>query len=129
MNNLDERISQALQHHESDLTTTERPFLDEIAGAFRGRNRWLTVAVYIYIFLFLGIAIWTMILFFRTDSTRYMILWASTAICCVLSIGHLKIWLWMLMNRNAVLREVKRLELAVTLMAEGLERREAEGGD
>jgi hypothetical protein len=52
------------------------------------------------------------------DTTRDQILWATAAMALVMSTGFLKDWLFSRMNMFTVLREVKRLQVQVAMLAE-----------
>ena len=45
------------------------------------------------------------------------LLWSAGALLTMLAVAMLKMYFWMEMNRNATLREVKRLELQVARLA------------
>ena len=55
---------------------------------------------------------------FTATDTRETVLWAAATVVLVTSIGFLKDWLFSRMNMFMVLREVKRLQLQVALLAE-----------
>jgi uncharacterized membrane protein YciS (DUF1049 family) len=46
-----------------------------------------------------------------------MIGWATGFVWCALFIMMVKIWYWLDLNRNAVTREIKRLELQVAQLS------------
>jgi hypothetical protein len=52
-----------------------------------------------------------------TDDVRTTVLWTAAAIVSALFVAMLKMHFWMEMNKNVVLREVKRLELQVARLA------------
>lgn len=55
--------------------------------------------------------------FFRTDSTRAMIAWASLFVVFALGTSILLVLYWLKLNRNAIARELKRLELRIAKMS------------
>jgi Na+/proline symporter len=89
--------------------------LDLIGDTFRGRNRWLTIYATIWILIFFAGAIFCLVRFFsaETDSLKEVVGWAAGTILCMIMVGLLKLWFWLEMHRNSLLREIKRLELAV----------------
>jgi len=95
---------------------SQDPSVFEMIGdSFRGRNRWITVYATVWIIAFLVGAIWCG---FRladpeTESVKEIVSWAAGLVGCVMVVGLLKIWFWLDMHRNALTREIKRLELAV----------------
>ncbi len=50
-----------------------------------------------------------------------MLLWAAAMFLCLGAVTSIKIWYWLEMNRLAVTREVKRLELQVVQIARKLD--------
>jgi hypothetical protein len=65
--------------------------------------------------LVLIVSVWQLLI---ADTTRDQILWATAAMALVMSTGFLKDWLFSRMNMFTVLREVKRLQLQVAMLAE-----------
>lgn len=65
-------------------------------------------------------AVWAALSFFRVETTRDWILYASIFLMSALGVSLLKIWFWMEMNHHAQIREIKRLELQVARIAEKL---------
>lgn len=96
---------------------SQDPSVFEMIGdSFRGRNRWITVYATIWIFIFLGAAIWCGMQFAspETDTTKEIVGWAIGTAFCIMIVGLLKMWFWLDMHRNAITREIKRLELAIS---------------
>ena len=60
-------------------------------------------------------SVWQLLI---ADTTRDQILWATAAMALVMSTGFLKDWLFSRMNMFTVLREVKRLQLQVAMLAD-----------
>jgi len=121
MTDLDERIRRAVQASDNpdpDLLPSEQNIWQMMIGVYRGKNRWLNILAIVYTFVFTGLAVWTAISFFDAETTKGMLGWGFGFTFCVLAVGNLKMWLWMQMDKNAVLREMKRLELQVALLAQ-----------
>jgi hypothetical protein len=55
--------------------------------------------------------------FGRAASTQEMIAWATGFLICGLATTMLKVWYWMELNRNTILREVKRVELQLARLS------------
>ena len=88
-----------------------------IAGAFEARTRVFTLIVGIIVVAALAAAVWVAILFFRTDEVRDMILYATLFNTCMLVIATVRLFLWQLLLRQGVMREIKRLELRLLELA------------
>jgi len=108
------------------LTKEEAKFYDEldeqgilgmIWGLFRGKNSWINILMNIVTVVFFGFFLYCMIQFFNTNDTNELIKWAGGALMFLIGISMLKIFAWMQMDKNALLREIKRLELQVSSLS------------
>lgn len=97
---------------------TEPPLLTQVTEAMAGRTWWFNLLGVPVMFAFFVLAVWAAVRFFSAQDTRAMIMWAAIFLVSTQSIAMLKLWYWMLMNRNAVTREVKRLEFQVARLSE-----------
>ena len=68
--------------------------------------------VVLMLVLFVG-ALLAGIRFFGSDDVPTMLRWGAVAWLCWFAVGFLKLWTWLEMERFAVVREIKRLELQV----------------
>jgi hypothetical protein len=118
MTNIDDTIREALRNDAGDATFDDHELgMFEMMGeTFRSRLRWWAVLVMIYIFAFLAVAIVAAVQFFGAEAVRSQILWATVFIVSTQAIGLLKSWWWNQMDRNALTREIKRLELRIALL-------------
>ena len=114
MNDLDDKLREALKP-DGTPGADDESLHEMIAQTFRGRNRWITVMVYIYIFAFAAVGAVAAVMFFRAGEAALAdkIMYASLFVSMVVFVGLLKMYIWMLMNRNSITREVKRLELRI----------------
>ena len=120
MKEIDRKIREALQTQDAEL-------FDEIGGepavhemvidSFRGRLRWLVVLAAVWGAVILALALLCAVQFFRVDTVREMLAWATGCVLCVVYVMAMKVWYWMELNKNAVTREVKRLELEIARLA------------
>jgi hypothetical protein len=77
----------------------------------------LAMLVVFFRILIVGWGIYAVVQFLGTPELEERILWSSVAIICVIIAVMLKIWFWMELNKNAVMREIKRLELQVVRLS------------
>jgi hypothetical protein len=124
MNELDQKIREALAAEESDLLAQfDEPSLPrEVLETFQGRRRWLVVLVFVMTFVYVGLAIFTAIRFFQAESMRGMIGWATGFGLSMTIVAVLKVWYWIELAKNGVAREVKRVELQLARLAAQLQR-------
>ena len=123
MNELDDTIRNALksqaQHGPID-PDREPPMRTQITETFRGRFRWVALLAVFFRILFLIIAIIAVVQFFRVTGTRDLVAYATLFLASVVATAALKLWYWMLLIKNSVIREIKRLELHVAKLSQGL---------
>jgi hypothetical protein len=114
MNETDRTIREALGKEDAELMNElkdDPSIFVELINTYRGRRRWLTVLGTFLTLVFLALAILCAIRFFGAETTQRQIMWATGCVLCVLNIAMLKIWVFLEMNRNAMMRELKRIEL------------------
>ena len=110
MNDIDNKIRAALQRSPSD----EEPNLsEEVITVFRGRNRWMHAIVALVTFAFFAVGVWAGFRFYGADNARDQLLFGGLALAMLLATSLLKVWFWLEMHTNRVLRELKRVELLV----------------
>lgn len=125
MTDLDEKIRRAIQagdNPDPDLLPDEQSVWTQWFGVYRGRNGWINLLTGVMSFVFFVVAIWMAYSFFNAETTHAMLAWGLGCLFCMIAVGNLKMWTWMQMDKNAILREVKRLELQVAILAQRLER-------
>ncbi|WP_417624940.1 DUF6768 family protein [Paremcibacter congregatus] len=94
----------------------DRGFADRIHAIFTGKSRktyYLMMAIYTAI---LGVTLWVGFHFYRADILQDTLFWGVNLLLCGVVIVAFELWFWMEMNRNSMLREVKRLELQISLL-------------
>lgn len=114
-NDVDGKITRALaaDEQQAGFGPGDQSLLQEVQGAFRGRQRWLNLLGTGLQLIYLCLCIWCAYRFFGAETTRDQVLFASGFLASLGVTMAFKMWFWMVLNRNAVLREVKRLELQV----------------
>ncbi|MCZ6652048.1 MAG: hypothetical protein O7D91_03360 [Planctomycetota bacterium] len=120
MNELDKKIQEALRTEDAELFKdyAEEPSVFEmLMETCRGRHRWLNILGAFWTLVFLVLGIVAAVKFFSAEGTRDIVMWAAACIVCVSAVSMLKIWYFLEMNKNAVTREIKRLELQIARLA------------
>ena len=74
----------------------------------------LVTAIFMFLAVFCG---WR---FLHRLDTEEALAWAVGFGFCMFVVGGLKVWFWMEMNKNRVLRELKRIELRLAALDERL---------
>lgn len=120
MNDIDRKIKEALRKEDADVWASfesEPPVFDVVMETFRGRYRWLAIMAVLWAIVFMVLGVYCAIQFFDAQETRDLLLWGAAAIICLLGVSMMKIWYWMELNKNAVTREMKRLELQIARLS------------
>ena len=108
------------------LTQEEAKFYDEldeqnvfqmVGGLFSGKNKWIIILMNVVTLVFFALFIYCTIQFFDTEITNELIKWGAGGLVCLLIVSLLKLFAWMQMDKNALLREIKRLELQVSSLS------------
>ncbi len=118
MNDLDRKIEEALDAEDRVLMDNfgEQGLFAQTFGVFQGKLGWmaiLTTAAMLGLFAGGFYAAW---MFLTVGETNDVIRWGGIAWFLLTGVYLLKLWFWMQMETNRVLREVKRVELQLARM-------------
>jgi hypothetical protein len=116
MNEFDAQICEALERDEAAFQARlrdEPPMLEQVIAAFQGRQRWLAMLSAAATLVVMGLLALCAYQFFQAEQVRSMLAWSTGFLWCLGFIALSKIWFWGEMNKNSLLREVKRLEWEV----------------
>ena len=115
MEEIDQLIKDTLSKEEAAFydSLEEQHLFDMLLGQFKGKNAWFLITTNILILVFLGMFVYCCIQFFNVNAVEELIKWGFGSFMFILSLSMLKIYAWMQMDKNAMLREMKRLELQV----------------
>lgn len=119
MEDIDQLIKETLTNEEAKFydELDEQNLLEMVGGLFKTRNSWVIVIMFIVNFVVFGLFIYCLIQFLNTDNTNELIRWSAAGFFCVMITAMLKLYSWMQMDKNALLREIKRLELQISSIA------------
>ncbi len=113
---IDERIRKELEEHGSavdDLAIDESKLFPMLFGVFTGGlARWAGFAMVLTLVCF-GLTLWSGYAFFSATSIDDRVFWGIAALAAFHALSMFKLWFFMEMNRHAVTREVKRVEIAL----------------
>ena len=119
---IDQMIKEALTEEERELFNNydEQDVFGMIGGLFQGRMKWLNGLTAIIQIAMVGFAAYFAYRFFQTDDLTEMIRFGSFFFTFMIAISILKIFHMMEMYKNASIREIKRMEFQVSLLANKL---------
>lgn len=116
---IDELIKEALSVEEAKFYNElgEQNLIEKLGEVHKGKIGWLASVMTGMVVLVFAVFIYCTIQFFNTEVTNELIRWASAGFICMIAIGMMKLFIWLQMDKNDILRELKRLELQVSTLA------------
>ncbi|MEQ1820104.1 MAG: DUF6768 family protein [Terricaulis sp.] len=120
MSNLDRAIRDALSKEDAEFLSRfddHSTPVGEVLDTFRGQWALMNAFAALITFAMFGAFAYCVWHMFATTDARDTVLWSVGAIIAMLGVAMLKMYFWMEINKNAVLREVKRLELQIARLA------------
>lgn len=120
MTDLDKKIREALREEDSELFDEfagEASIFEMLMETFRGKHRWLVFLTMFWTLVFLVLGVLSVVRFFRAEDVHDTVMWAAASAFFLSGVTMMKVWYWMELNKNAVTREIKRLELQIARLA------------
>lgn len=120
MTDIDEAIRRAMSEEDAralDAFAPEESLFRQALATMGGTHRGANIMGWLAGFGMLGIALWSGFRFIGAPDLREMILWGAITGTAIFALGMIKVWFWMEMQRNATVREIKRVELQVARLA------------
>ncbi len=118
--NIDEKIKQELESNSPELDeilVDDEGLFDRLSGSFKGGlKRWI-IMVYFLTVVVGTTFLWTGYRFFISTELQDQIFWGICLIVALNMQGFLKQFLFLESNRNSLMREVKRVEVAVARLS------------
>jgi hypothetical protein len=123
MNTIDDRIRASLSAEDQAFLASldaEESLYRDVAATFQGRMRWLnTLGLVFGVLLFIA-AIYCAWNFLMQSDLRDMMRWGGGAALAFIGLGLIKLWFFIDLKSNVVLREMKRLELQIARLNAGM---------
>jgi len=120
MKDIDAKLRETLRDRFGDdalADDTGNSLIRDALAAFRGRSLVINIGTTLATIAFLVAGVWMTIEMFRTADVRRAVMLGTGILFCMLAVTALKIWFWMEMERNSILREIKRIELLIARTA------------
>ncbi len=116
---IDKLIKETLTEEEAKFykELDEQTIFQMVIGLFQGKNKWIMILMNVMTLVFFGLFIYCIVQFFEAEETKDLIQWAAGTLMFLLGVSMLKIFAWMQMDKKAILREMKRLELQVSSLS------------
>ena len=120
MSKLDDAIREALSSDEAEqlekLAAPQGLFGQITSVVQSNMGGWAWYGIFIQV-IALGLAFWTGWNFYFAETGREMALWGFGCGLSIMFQSFIKIWFLSQMDKQEILREIKRLELQVALLA------------
>ena len=125
MDDLDRAIRQSLSAEDTELFDrlgADETLRRQLLATFEGRLRWLNAAGWIGGFVLFGAASVFASRFLAAQDLQDMLRWGAASTLAFAGLALVKVWFWLELQKNAIVREVKRLEVQVASLAAQLRR-------
>jgi|UniRef100_UPI00404A0B73 uncharacterized membrane protein len=112
---IDKIIYEALSKEEAEFYDQlgEQNIIDMTLGVFQGKNKNLYILTFIMAFVLFIAVVYCGVQFYQAETVKEMLVYIGIGFFCMTGVMGIKMWHWMQMNNNAILREMKRLELQI----------------
>jgi len=116
MEDIDKLIKETLTQEEAKFydDLEEKSVFGTLAEVFTGKNSWLVITMNIVNLIVFGLFIYCLVQVFNTETTNELIKWIAAGFLCLNMTGMIKLYMWMQVDKNTILREIKRIELLVS---------------
>jgi len=125
MNDLDQAIRQSLSAEDAallDRLGADHALHRQVLATFEGHLRWFNVAGWIAGVALFGVACVLAWRFLQAEELAAMLRWGAASALAFAGLALIKVWFWLELQKNAIVREVKRLEVQVASLAAQLRR-------
>jgi len=88
-----------------------------MGGLYKGSMSGVLIIMTIAQIAAFGFAIYCAVQFFGTDNTNELIKWGVGFLTLMLMTSFIKTYSWMHMNKQAIIRELKRIEYQLSILS------------
>ncbi len=117
---IDDLIKEALNSEDAKFyeELEEQTLLEKLGSVHKGKTGWLASLMTVMHVVIFIVFVYCAIQFFNTEITNELIKWACAGFLCMIFMAMMKLYIWMQMDKNDMLRALKRLELQVAVLLE-----------
>ena len=123
MSDIDEKILEALSNEDKEVMDSfgeELGLFELIAESFRGKMKAVVIPVFVFMLAFAAILVYSAVNFFSVEDIGTKLHWMAIGLTALIVFGLLRLWYWMELNRLSINREIKRMELQISLLSKKL---------
>lgn len=119
MKDIDKLIKETLTQEEAEFydALDEQNLLEMVGGIFKTKHRWIFLLMNMATLVAFVFFVYCIVQFLNTEDTNELIKWFAGGAICAMVITTTKLFSWLQMDKNAMLREIKRLELQISSLA------------
>jgi len=116
---IDELIKDSLTQEEAKFydDLEEQNLIGQLGDLFKTKMSWLVVVMHVVNVVMLGLSVYCLVQFFNTSDTNELMKWGGGFFICWSFMAMIKLFIWMQLDKNTLLREMKRLELQIAVLA------------
>jgi len=116
---IDDLIKEALSKEEAKFYDElgEQNLIGKLGGVHKGKTGWLASLMTVMHVLIFVVFVFCTVRFLNTDVTNELIKWACAGFLCMIFMSFMKLYIWMQIDKNDILRELKRMELQVSALS------------
>ena len=125
MTDLDQAIRESLSSEDTklfDRLGADQALHRQVLATFEGQLRWFNTAGWIAGLVLFGVASVSAWRFVQAQELGDMLRWGAASALAFAGLALIKVWFWLELQKNAIVREVKRLEVQVASLASQLRR-------
>ena len=125
MDHLDRAVRQSLSAEDAQLLdhiAADDAFHRQVLATFAGRLRWFNALGWAAGFVLFGVASMMAWRFVYAPDLADMLRWGAASALAFAGVALVKVWFWLELQKNTVVRELKKLELQVASLAEQIRR-------
>lgn len=124
MKNINQKILEALKDDTAahEFSEEQANALQLIGQSFKGTFRLTFIVIVVLQLIFAGLAIYCAFHLVSEMDIGLKINWLAGTLSAVVVFAIARIWFFMELNRLSVIREIKRVELQVSLLAENYQK-------
>ena len=119
-NEIDRLITESLSREEAEFyrSLDEEGLSGKVRSLYTGKMGWVAVATAIVNVAAAAISVYCLIMIFTLPETVDIIRYLSVLIIAWSFGCMVKLWQWMQMDKDSIIREMKRLEFQVAILSE-----------
>ena len=113
---VDEMIRAALSKEEAEYyeKLNDDSLFDMVTSLYKGKMMWFNVINTAVSLMFTALGVYCLVQFLNVQNTNDVIRWGAGLAGCSATISMIKVWTWNQMDKNAVVKEIKKLQIILT---------------